>query len=593
MRPNADHATPISTLTTIAGLAIAIGCTPLRAQSDPLESPFSSAQSFDVLEGAGLAWNMAGRQLRGFMGANAAFAGDLNGDGVDDAIFGAFGVDVGGKDRAGEAYVVFGQAGGPTVRSVTALDGTNGFTFQGGAADDTLGAVSGAGDLNGDGIDDVIIGAAGADPSGSRSGETYVVFGRADGFPATLSPDDLDGTNGFRLPGVGAGDFSGIAVAGIGDINNDGIDDAVIAAQEAQLGRFPTAYVLFGTRDGFDAVVPLADVAGPRGFRLLPDQIGSLRVAVAGAGDVNGDGIADLIMGLGSPVTYVVFGRDGGFPDAVSGADLDGTNGFTITSDSGDGAGLAVASAGDLNGDGFDDVAIGARYAGRKGDGIAYQGYAYVVFGKGDPFEPQVSLGALDGTDGFRMEGATSEDMAGASLAPAGDVNGDGFDDLAVGAPFRGYSYTCYYCGGYSAGRGAAYVIYGRDTGFDAVIDLNQVSSSSVIRFDGPSNSQMATSLAGGGDLNGDGRPDILLGAVDGLAFGTEGLGAGMAIYGRGEGDPCLADLDGDGELTIFDFLGFQIFFDLMDPRADFDGDGEFTLFDFLEFQNAFDAGCE
>ncbi|MFI4915511.1 MAG: GC-type dockerin domain-anchored protein [Phycisphaerales bacterium JB060] len=580
------------TLTTAAGMALALASAHAMAQSDPLDAPFVSAQRFTSLLADGRAWRVEGRQVEGDLGKSVSAAGDVNGDGVDDLILGANAVDGGGRTRAGEAYVVFGAVGGPpAIGSVADLDGQNGFTFRGGTANDRLGVVAGAGDVNGDGMADIIIGAPQADAGGPESGESYVVFGRAGGFPAVMTPDDLDGTNGFRVPGQPTDHRNGSALAGVGDVNADGIDDLAIGAvgDAGAAGNADVAYVVFGRRDGFPAEFDLAGLDGTNGFRFGRNSTSVYEVHVAGAGDVDGDGINDVLVGVPwASSAYLIYGREDGFPAALAADELDGTNGFAIESGGGfDLSGRTVSSAGDLNGDGLDDIAIGAPYAGRNGDGIHYQGYAYVLFGKGDRDEPLVVLADLDGTDGFRMEGATRNDLTGQSLAAVGDVNGDGFDDLAVGTPGTGYSYTCYYCGGSDA-DGAAYVIYGRDSGFDAVIDLTDVSSDSLVRFDGPSRSFMASSMAGGGDFNGDGRPDIVLGAPGGWMRPSSG--GGLVIYGRGE--VCAADIDGDGELTLFDFLEFQNLFDAGDPLADFDGDGELTLFDFLAFQNAFDAGC-
>ena len=119
-----------------------------------------------------------------------------------------------------------------TPIELSALDGSNGFVLNGVAAyDDSGGSVSGAGDINGNGIDDLIIGARGADPNGKGfSGQSYVVFGSKGGFSSTLGLSVLDGSNGMALNGRAVEDSSGISVSGAGDINGDGIRDLIIGA---------------------------------------------------------------------------------------------------------------------------------------------------------------------------------------------------------------------------------------------------------------------------------------------------------------------------------------------------------------------------
>ena len=118
-----------------------------------------------------------------------------------------------------------------SVFNLSNLNGTNGFILNGIAAIDQSGfSVSDAGDVNGDGIDDLIIGAFGADPNGSFSGQSYVVFGNSTGFSPTLNLSTLNGTNGFILNGIAEGDQSGNSVSSAGDINGDGIDDLIIGA---------------------------------------------------------------------------------------------------------------------------------------------------------------------------------------------------------------------------------------------------------------------------------------------------------------------------------------------------------------------------
>ena len=127
---------------------------------------------------------------------------------------------------------MFGKASGFAANvDLSALNGTNGFKLSGAAAYDSSGfSVASAGDVNGDGFDDLIVGAFGADPHGSQSGASYVVFGKASGFAANIDLSTLNGTNGFKLSGAAAYDRSGFSVASAGDVNGDGFDDLIVGA---------------------------------------------------------------------------------------------------------------------------------------------------------------------------------------------------------------------------------------------------------------------------------------------------------------------------------------------------------------------------
>jgi hypothetical protein len=157
--------------------------------------------------------------------------------------------------EAGSSYVVFGRTGGfDAAINLSALDGSNGFRLDGATERDESGsAVAAAGDINGDGIDDLIVGAYRADPNGlTYAGSSYVVFGRTGGFDAAVNLSTLDGSNGFRLDGVAAYDYSGLAVSAAGDINGDGIDDLIIGAYGADpngVSNAGSSYVVFGARE--------------------------------------------------------------------------------------------------------------------------------------------------------------------------------------------------------------------------------------------------------------------------------------------------------------------------------------------------------
>ena len=429
-----------------------------------------------------------------YSGFSVSAAGDVNGDGLADVIIGAYGADPDGRDYAGESYVVFGGAGVGAGGSVdlSSLNGMNGFVLNGVDAVDFSGySVSGAGDLNGDGVDDLIVGAmAATTPDGDfAAGESYAVFGGADvGAGGSLELSSLNGVNGFVLNGIDIYDLSGNLFA----------------------------------------------LNGANGFRLNGVRHGYFTgFSVSGANDVNGDGIADLIVGtpfadrtgtLDPGASYVVFGGvgAGGSLDLSS---LTGTNGFVLNGvDAHDLSGFSVSGAGDVNDDGVDDLIIGAPSADPQAD--VFIGTSYVVFGgDGVGAGGSIDLSSLDGADGFVLNGIDTGDMSGHSVSDAADVNGDGIDDVVIGAPSAEH---------YGRTAGETYVVFGRaagDSDGDGLID--------------PSDNCTLNANADQRDTDADGF-----------------------------GNVCDADLNNDCIVNFVDLGLLKGVFFGSDPDADFDGDG-------------------
>lgn len=500
-----------------------------------------------------------------FLGSAVSKAGDVNGDGFDDVIIGAPGI----SPAAGQAYVLFGGSEFTLALNAASLNGINGFAIRGIADGDQAGAsVAGVGDVNGDGIDDLAVGASAAAGGGTDRGQTYVIFGRRGGFPPVIDVATLDGTAGFVINGVANTDMSGLPVAGAGDVNDDGFDDILIGAPQANAGgtRRGQCYVVFGHGGNFPATFNLSSLNGGNGFTVSGLENDDFLGAVAGAGDVNDDGIDDIVLGafganLGGTNrgrAYVLFGRNTGFPATIN---LDMINGVGFKIDGigdNDLLGGAVAGAGDVNNDGIDDLVVGALAANPGGIDC---GQAYVIFGRSTPFPNILSAGSLDGTNGFILNGATDGDLAGGSVAAAGDVNRDGIDDLIVGA----YGANV---GGDDRGQG--YVVFGRSTGFAAVTNLGSLDGTNGFALDGVADfDQAGWSLSGAGDLNGDGVDDLILGARN---AGGLGRGASYVVFGRANLIAVGPDKGGGPQVQVFHAEGslrFSLF-----PYSDTFGGG-------------------
>ncbi len=520
---------------------------------DDYFAPTSTAPSWDSAADCSDLDGTTGFRLDGLVaeilsGWAVLDVGDCNADG-----FGDFAVCANLADRnptnSGATYVVFGKASGfAATIDLSSLDGTTGFRLEGVADDDESGySVASAGDVNHDGFDDLIIGAPGVDSNGGDNGATYVVFGKATGWAATTILSSLDGTTGFRLDGAAAFDGSGNSVSGAGDVNDDGFADLIVGAVTADPNgaQSGASYVVFGKASGWTATVALSSLDGTTEFRLdgVAANHGSGH-SVSDAGDVNVDGFADLIVGANSASpngsssgsSYVVFGKASGWAATNNLASLDGTTGFRLDGEgAADNSGSSVSAAGDVDADGFDDLIVGSHLA--DPNGLNNSGSTYVVFGKASGWAATTSLASLDGSTGFRLDGAAANDFSGQSVSAAGDVNADGFDDLIVGA---------YLADPHGTSSGSSYVIFGHARGTPAYA-VDGGAGNDTITGEGA-----ADTLRGEGDsdtLDGAGGDDTL-GGGSGDDSLTGGLGNDVADYGS-LAAAIVATLDGAGTLTL------------------------------------------
>ena len=441
-------------------------------------------------------------------GFSVSTVGDVNGDGYSDLIVGAPQNDAGGSS-AGRAYIY--------LNSMTGTDIADEF-FTGEAASDGLGtSVSTAGDVNGDGFNDIIVGAPYNNAGGSAAGRSYIYFG------GTI----LNNTADVVLTGKVASESFGYSVSTAGDVNGDGYSDVIVGAYgNNTLGDYTgRVYVYFGGIN-VDTVADVIMTGAASG-----DQFG---FSVSSAGDVNGDGYSDVIVGANfndsagatSGRAYIYLG----------GSIMNNIVDVTMTgAASGDNFGISVSTAGDLNGDGYGDIIVGAFLNDAGGTSA---GRAYVYFGGS----------VMNNIADLTFTGAAAGDQFGQSVSSAGDVNGDGYNDVISGAPDND-------AGGSGAGR--SYIFYGGIIP-DNIPDVTLTGATI--------NDNFGFTVSEAEDVNFDGYDDVIIGTPYDNTGGTE---AGRVfVYFGGILPDNAADVILTG-LNTYDFFGKSV-----SSAGDMNGDG-------------------
>lgn len=421
------------------------------------------------------------------LGISVACAGDVNGDGYSDIIAGATGLDYSGRFDEGAAFIYFGSAGGAaSTPSISLRDANQAYASFGES-------VASAGDLNGDGYSDVIIGANQYDDTQTNEGVAFIYYGKATGLSASPVAilDDANQTEAAF----------GSCVASAGDVNGDGFSDVIIGAYFFTDGAYTNegrAFVYHGSASG---------ISNTASALVESNQISALMgISVASAGDVNADGYSDVIVGT---TQY-----DGGQTDEGaafiyhgSATGISSIAAVRLESDiTGALMGSSVASAGDVNGDGYCDVIAGAN------------GYTNSEAAEGAAFLYHGSAIGINAVAASLVESNQAAAQMGISVASAGDVNADGYSDVIVGAYL------------YDSGQnneGVAFVYHGSASGINTTAAAN-LESNLV-------NAQLGISVASAGDINGDGYSDVIAGA-DGYTNGETTEGAFFVYHGSAIG---------------------------------------------------------
>jgi Raf kinase inhibitor-like YbhB/YbcL family protein len=350
------------------------------------------------------AWTGESNQASAYYGNSVSSAGDVNGDGYSDVVLGAVYYNNGNTDE-GRAYLYHGSASGLSTTAAWTGESNQASAYYGNS-------VSSAGDVNGDGYSDVIVGAVDYSNGESNEGRAYLYLGSTSGLSTTAS---------WTGESNQASAAYGFSVSSAGDVNGDGYSDVVVGAGLYDNGQTNEgrAYLYLGSASGLSTTASWMGESNQ-----ASDLFGNYGRSVSTAGDVNGDGYSDVVVGAlrydngqtNEGRAYLYLGSTSGLSTTAS---------WTGESNQASAQyGLSVSSAGDVNGDGYSDVLVGAYL---YDNGETDEGRAYLYHG---------SASGLSTTAAWTGESNQASAYYGYSVSSAGDVNGDGYSDVVLGAAY-------------------------------------------------------------------------------------------------------------------------------------------------------------